>query len=236
MKRTYLIILFFTIGFTFSAFAQINKRPPYNYKYWSSQRTYEFNAKYIDIDGKVLTDENLEIHPTEKIWDIDSKQTLLNFKLNYKKEDSILYANKPLNNKKRGWENNYQEGAIEDSSKIWMHPVRNNQYLLTEIAPFPEVRFPLSIGKNWNGTLWIYEAFGTFQGTVTYNYLIEGVEVRKYLFGTFKCWKILARGMHDKLGESSVIFYFNTELGFTEMNYIFYNGQKIIFTLTNFEL
>jgi hypothetical protein len=117
-----------------------------------------------------------------------------------------------------------------------MHPIRKNQYILTEIAPFPETKFPLVKGKTWNSTLYIYEAFGSFKGTVNSTYIIEGVEARKYQCGTFKCWRIVAKSLHDKLGESSVIFYFNEDLGFTEMEYTFFNSQKITFSLINFKI
>ena len=75
-------------------------------------------------------------------------------------------------------------------------------------------------------TLFIYPAMGTFEGTVESTYTIKAEEERTYEFGKLSCWKIVAVGQHDKLGINSVIYYFNNEYGFTEMNYTFYNKQK----------
>lgn len=76
---------------------------------------------------------------------------------------------------------------------------------------------------------------GTFQGTVESTYVIEAKELRTYQFGNLMCWKIIATGLHDKLGTNMVTYYFNSEVGFTEMNYVFYNKQKIEFKLVAFE-
>ncbi|MBK7310353.1 MAG: hypothetical protein IPI93_06065 [Sphingobacteriaceae bacterium] len=205
-------------------------------KYWCPNREFDFSAIYYDNSGKVLTRETITIKTTGKIWDIDPKQTLVTFRTNFTSEDSMKLAPHALNGINRAWEKKYQEGVIEDSAHIWMHPIRQNQYLLTEIAPFPEVKFPLMKNRTWNSTLWIYEVFGSFRGTVNSTYSIEGIEARKYQCGTYKCWKIVGTATHDKLGESSVIIYFNEDLGFTEMDYSFYNKQKITFILYNFKM
>lgn len=205
-------------------------------KYWCPNREFDFSAVYSDSNGQTITQETITLKATGKIWDIDTKQTLVTFQTNLTALDSVKFATQSLNGINRVWQKKYQEGVIEDSTKIWMHPIRQNQYILTEIAPFPEVKFPLQRGKTWKSTLYIYEALGYFKGTVNSKYTIEGIEARKYLCGTFKCWKIVAKGIHDALGESSLILYFNEDLGFTEMVYDFYNERKIKFTLTNFRI
>jgi hypothetical protein len=137
----------------------------------------------------------------------------------------------PLNGKLRTWTSRYQEGVMQTPKKLWMHPIRRNQYILTELAPFPEIYFPIKNGATWRDTLYIYEAFGSFEGTIGNTYTIAGEENRMYEFGELKCWKIIASGIHNRLGINSVEYYFNSEYGFTEMNYLFYNKQKIEFKL-----
>ncbi len=201
------------------------------YKYWDANRVYTYMVKYIDSSGKILTNEVFSISPTEKVWKVDVNQTLIKFRLNYKTADSLRLAPYPLNGVLRPWQSEYHEGAIENEVRVWMHPLRENQYDLTEIAPFPEVRFPLVVNKKWEGKLWIYKAFGSFEGTVDYEYRIADIVSKSYGFGIYKCWQITATGKHSKLGESTVVYYFNEELGFTEMHYSFYNKQKIIIVL-----
>jgi hypothetical protein len=232
--RSFIIIFLLTILLVVCPFlcrSQANKDRLY--KYWSSKRKYTYEATYIDSLGQVLTKEVISIHPTEEIWQADPKQTLADYSINYKKEDSLKYGQFPLNNKQRAWFRDYQEGVLEDSARLWMHPIRSNQYLLTEVAPFPEIRFPLQKDRSWDGTLWIYPAFGSFQGTVGYQYKEEAEEVRKYSFGNLTCWKISAIATHDRLGSSTAIFYFNVDFGITEMHYTFYNAQKMTFILTS---
>ncbi|MCP6768780.1 hypothetical protein NL529_28455, partial [Klebsiella pneumoniae] len=61
-------------------------------------------------------------------------------------------------------------------------------------------------------------------------------EARTYEFGKLICWKIFAIGKHDKLGENTATYYFNEQVGFTEMNYHFYNNQRIEIKLINYKL
>lgn len=201
--------------------------------YWSKERIYKYSGLYSDSSGEIITSEKITLQPTGKTWDADPKQTLMDFKLDSITADWNKLPPVPLNGKLQSWMINYQEGVLQTSNKVWMHPIRKNQYILTELAPFPEIVLPIKKDTTWKNTLWIYEAFGTFEGTVECTYTITGVEIRTYEFGILPCWKIIATGMHDKLGINSAIYYFNEEVGFTEMNYLFYNKQKIEFKLTS---
>ena len=227
------ILLFIFINGTF--FSQNEPAIAKKHKYWALERDYVYDVTYEDSLGKVLSHETLTLQPTEKAWEIDSKQTLLTFLLSYTPSDSISLYLKSPNGLKRRWAHKFQEGVIENENRIWMHPLRQNQYALTEIAPFPEVKLPLQTGHLWESKLEIYQGFGTFQGDVKSKYVIELREARQYKFGTLACWKINATGEHNKLGKSGVVYYFNKDIGFTEMNYWFYNGYKISLKLIQFK-
>lgn len=228
-KVNFLLIILFSIRVSISVSHAQNDRV---HDFWVPGYEYHYNAIYRDNEGNVITDENLVIKPTGMIWEMDSNQTLAEFHLNYSEADSAALAPHPLNGVNRKWIRTYKEGVIQDPHRIWMHPVRNNQYILTEIAPFPEVRFPLEKGLQWHSTLWIYEAFGSFYGTVESDYVVEGRLLREYDFGHQPCWKIIATGLHDRLGKNTAVFYFHEIMGITEMNYHFYNGQEIEIKLT----
>lgn len=195
--------------------------------FWNVNRVYNYQITYTDSNQKVITKEELLIEPTGEIWEADTKQTLVNFTAHFKSEDSIKLAPYPINGKLKPWSRKWQEGVIQNENKIWMHPIRQNQYQLTEIAPFPEVKFPLQLQMQWNNTLWIYKVFGSFEGTVESNYEVTAFEERDYSFGKRRCWKINASGKHDKLGENNVTYYFDVHYGFTEMHYRFFNGYNI---------
>ena len=84
----------------------------------------------------------------------------------------------PLNGIYKNWMSNYQEGVLQSSSKVWMHPIRQNQYRITEIAPFPQIIFPIKKNTSWKDTLYIYATMGTFEGTVESTYTIKEEEER----------------------------------------------------------
>ena len=229
-------ILIFLISWVSKVDAQSTDKDIQYPNYWSVDREYKYTGLYLDSSGNKITTEIITFHPTGKVWDADTSQTLMDVHLDSLTADWSKIPKVPLNGIFTSWSSNYQEGVLQDTVKIWIHPIRQNQYILTELAPFPEVRFPFKEGVSWKTTLWIYAAFGTFEGTVESTYTVNQEETRDYRFGKLKCWKIVATGVHDKLGINTAIYYFNTEYGFTEMNYTFYNQQKIEFRLIALKL
>ena len=207
-----------------------------NQKYWDSSRTYQYQAIYKDSFGQIKSIEKITIKPTSTIWTYDVKQTLVYIFLDFNEQDSQKLAINPLNGKNKKWVRLYQEGVIENSDKIWMHPIRQNQYILTEIAPFPELKFPVFLNSNWESTLYIYKAFGSFEGTVFSKYKISNVIQKKYNFGEVKCWEISSEGIHNKLGTNRATYYFNEMYGFTEMNYTFFNKESIEIILEDIKM
>jgi hypothetical protein len=209
--------------------AQFNSAPTdlTKLKVWSPKRTYTFQAVFTDPQGKLITSEKITIHPTGQIWERDPQQTLADFTVDFSAADSARLAPFPVNGVQRAWSRNYHEGVIENDSRVWMHPLRSNQYLYTELAPFPEIKKPIEEGQSWKSSLFIYEAFGSFEGTVQCSYVTMGREERAYDFATLKCWEVIASGTHTKMGVNKATFYFNEDYGFTEMNYRFYNGHKL---------
>lgn len=231
----YLHIIHFitiTICFPLNAISQTGLDMSYNY--WAKGRIYQYKSIFKDSLGHTVTSDSVNIIPTGNIWEIDPKQTLANYEIKFNSSDSSRLASNPLNGIKKGWRKYYQEGVISNDTLLWMHPIRSNQYVLTEVAPFPMVKFPISEGRNWQNTLWIYKAFGTFEGTVECNYNVHKQVMRKYAFDEILCWKIEAIAIHDKLGSSTTTIYFNEKIGFVELDYHFFNDMTINFTLTDY--
>lgn len=228
-------ILFLGVFIFISRFLNAQEaKAVHNLKYWSPERTYVFEVVYSNNTGKVLSNETITLQPTGTTWTVDAKQTLVTFSVDYSKTDTSQFGPYLANGLKPRFRGEFMEGVIEKKERVWMHPLRQNQYCLTEIAPFPEILLPPLTAQTWSTGLSIYSGWKNFEGTVKNEYRLAGREARKYSLGTLACWKVEASGVHDKLGESKAEFYFNTELGFTEMNYIFYNAYTLSIKIKEF--
>ena len=200
---------------------------------FDSTKTYIYSALFIDKTGDTLTHEKIILQPLGIPWEFQKTQT--KYEIKYFPTDSILRNMKSPKSKKKKQKNiniykKTSSGAIEDSSSVWMHPFRSNQYLYTEICAFPYVDLTnLRVGEKWNGgTLFIMAGWGKFKGKVAQTY--EVVEQIKYDNNNIQiddCWKIIGIGNHNKLGQSRVQYIFNKSFGFLEFNYTFFDRTKI---------
>ncbi|MCP6769589.1 hypothetical protein NL529_32555, partial [Klebsiella pneumoniae] len=80
--------------------------------------------------GHILSTERITLNPTGVIWDADPNQTLMEFHLDSITADWNKMPAVPLNGVYRYWRSNYEEGVLQTSNKVWMLPVRKNQYIL----------------------------------------------------------------------------------------------------------
>jgi hypothetical protein len=197
------------------------------FDYWSKERTYHFRAVYLSANADTLTVEQIKLHPTGQVWPTDPKQTLMDFYLDFTAEDSMRLASQSPTGLNHPWMRTYHEGVLQTKDRIWMHPIRQNQYRATEVAPFPEVKLSMRDNQSWGGSLTILDGWGLFQGTVRNSYHMMGEETRTYGFASLRCKKITATGVHSSLGMSKVTYYFNPLYGFTEMLYEFYDKTRL---------
>jgi hypothetical protein len=213
-----------------------------NLTIFDSTRTYWFDATFIDCKGNTLTREKIKLKPLGIPWEFQESQT--KYEITYFPTDSVIdRMRNPSSKKKRKWEGivistKNTSGATEDSSGVWTHPLRKNQYMYTEVCAFPEVRYDkLEVGKRWDGsTLFILFGWGRFKGKVSHSYLVE--KKLDYNFNgeqLTECWQILGTGVHNKLGTSTVRYVFHRKYGFLEFNYEFFDGTKIHFKLNNIQ-
>ena len=222
--------------FFFSTVVYAQERP----KIWQPGREFHYRALYLDVDGDTISSEAIVMVPTGEPNPLQKKrQTLAEYRFNYTQEDSIKLAANPIHandfTEKYNtiiWRRSMKEGIVENDEEMWMHPFRINQYALTEIAPFPETRLPATEGRSWKALFFIAKGWGTFRGRATNKYTIKGKTTRQTGMGELAdCHLIEAVANHRKLGESHAAFYFHPEYGFVEMDYHFYNGQRIVFVL-----
>jgi len=207
---------------------------------FSPTRTYHYQATFISPAGDTLSRERIAFKPSSQPWKYDKDQTAFEIRYNYTPEDSLTFLSylNPQSKKKKKpqryiWDESVTTGAKENEQQVWIHPIRNNQYNYTEVAPYPDVRLDsLEAGGEWNSTLLIMMGWGAFKGKVESHYQVVKQEHRQYgSLSLDSCWLVHAVGKHSKLADSYLDFYFHPEYGFVEMNYRFYDGTKISFVL-----
>ena len=207
---------------------------------FNANRTYHYRAVFISPTGDTLSREWITLQPSGEPWVAQKKvQTAFRVLFNYTPQDSITFSTR-LNPESKSpdkpnryiWTKAYTTGAIENEQKVWIHPIRDNQYSYTEVAPFPEaLRDSIVIGGSWSSKMaFLFQ--GAFNGKSTNRYQVEKQETRQYGSLTIPgCWPIHAVGEHSKLGKSYLDFFFHPQYGFTEMHYRLYDGTKIDFVL-----
>lgn len=207
---------------------------------FNANRTYHYHAVFVSPTGDTLSQERITLQPSGEPWAYQKKtQTAFQLLYHYTPQDSGTFSNR-LNPKSKSkdkpklyqWDTSITTGAIENKQKVWIHPIRDNQYEYTEVAPFPAVeRDSLLAGGSWRSKM-IFALQGAFNGNSFNHYQVDKQETRQYgALSLPNCWLIHAVGEHSKLGKSYLDFYFHPQYGFTEMRYRFYDGTRISFVL-----
>ncbi len=199
-------------------------------------KTYRYKAIYLASNKDTLSNGFVYMKTTGKRWEWQpEKQDLIYYEFPDYKADSIKLRNHKINKELQLWEEKTGEGVIENVEQVWMHPIRNNQYKFTEVAPFPKVSFPIKKGKKWDGSLNINDGWGEWNGeTIKYKYKVSGQTT--YLLGDLKidCW-IIKSVSTCSLGNSKLTMLFNKEYGFVKMEYRNYENETLVFELINIE-
>ncbi len=129
-------------------------------------------------------------------------------------------------------------GVIENKLKIWMHPPRNNEFSILEYSPFPYVKFPLQVGREWNwelalGKYWENKSLSVRADDIMkYIYLIESHEKVKSEFSEkeIDCYKITSKSINERF-DSSLTCYFNNDYGFVNLFYKNIDKSELRFEL-----
>lgn len=200
---------------------------------------YTYRAVYTDVDGSIITDNYVEIIPSGERWEMQPElQDVVNIKFTSTNEEMAKVLANPVNktyDHANRWTDETWEGVIENEKSVWMHPIRHNQYIFTEVAAFPEVRFPLSEGKTWKNGIGGLGGWGDWDGTtIMSEYEVKGKEKLKLPFGKLECWVIDTQSEFE-LGTSSATFHFHEDIGFVKMDYLNYVGQRLVFEMEKVE-
>ena len=134
------------------------------------------------------------------------------------------------------WQKLVREGIRENEYEVWMHPFRFNQYAFTEVAPLPEIAYPLKIGLAWTGGLDIGEGWGIWansHGVFSYE-VIDNTDLNVPFGEIENCWEI-ASVSNYRFGKSYLNYWFNKELGFVKFHYVNYADQELVIELVEVE-
>ncbi len=64
-------------------------------------------------------------------------------------------------------------GFKENDSKIWLHPPRTHQFkYITQLAPYPQVQFPLTLGDTISGSINMVSNWGEWNGKSSKYWLV----------------------------------------------------------------
>lgn len=109
-------------------------------------------------------------------------------------------------------------GFIEDESKVWLHPPRTHRFkCITQLAPYPQIQFPLVLGEKITGNINMVGNWGSWNGKST-NY--ELVLTSKEYSSVYQdsLWVLEGVGNLEK-DTASVIHLFSETKGFVESTY-----------------
>ena len=209
-----------------------------NLKIFKKGRNLAYRAIRINAEGDTLANTFVTMKPDGTGWgdEAASLQSQVVYDYEYSSQDSIdHYYELDKVVTPEFWIKTDTTGVIENEEKVWIHPIRNNEFFKTEVAPFPTVLFPISdtLMKKHNPKIYILRNWGIYSDSVTestYNY--HGKELRAYLEDQdIECHKFEAQSFNNFHGISQLIYYYHEDLGFLEMHYNTYDGDTIWFVL-----
>jgi hypothetical protein len=119
---------------------------------------------------------------------------------------------------------NESAGLIENAKNTWLHPPRENLFMILEMNPFPFVQCPIEIGKEWECSLTYFgdlvgnENWISWDGYITDKRVYNIVSKEQIVtpFGILECYRIEATST-SKLGVTHLTSYYNEKYGFLKL-------------------
>jgi len=114
-------------------------------------------------------------------------------------------------------------GVCENKTNVYLHPPRMSYMSFTQIAPHPDVTFPLRVGNTSEGELKIVKGWDSLDGKTIKNYCtVKALKDEKIQNNVYKdCYLIEGENTNyvDELGVYHVKFWFNKDFGFVKLEY-----------------
>jgi hypothetical protein len=109
--------------------------------------------------------------------------------------------------------------VLERNKSIWLHPPRSRYHQLAQYFPFPEISFPVRVGKKYTSP---YISFNDplCHCTLGLNFHMQISSYTQYLYQNRLIGAYRINGYaNSKHGYFSVLYLFNEELGFVKWVY-----------------
>ena len=130
-------------------------------------------------------------------------------------------------------------GIIENENNIWLHPPRDGLFSALETCPFPYVKFPVKIGKEWKdkmkiGDQWCNEKWGVWKKKLLLSYGYKTTQKTKIntKLGELECY-VIESTAKSEIGESKLKSFFSEKYGFVRLEYEMVTGLKVNLWIDN---
>ena len=130
-------------------------------------------------------------------------------------------------------------GIIENENNIWLHPPRDGLFSSLETCPFPYVKFPVEIGKEWKdkmkiGDQWCNEKWGVWEKKLLLSYEYKTTQKTKIntKLGELECY-VIESTAKSEIGESKLKSFFSEKYGFVRLEYEMVTGLKVNLWIDN---
>ncbi len=199
-------------------------------------KKYYYEAIQKDANGKLLSKGQIGMIATGKIGTYQSDDpSYFIWEMNYSEQDSINLHQQVFAKSTKKWIQQDTTSATVDKERFYIHPIRENQYYKLEVAPHPQIKFPVKAFTVFDSKVYIMKNFGIFDNSKTESiFEYQDIEKRSLPIGDVMCYKFVATAENSKVGKSSLEFYFNEQYGFVEKYYTTYDGETVEFKLVKF--
>lgn len=193
------------------------------------------------------TSKENELYQSGKVWYYDAEYRSNNKQFNYDirmipggiffLQQKIKWVVELPDSIKQGeflFRSESTTGFIENKSKIWLHPPRTHEFkFITQLAPYPQIQFPLIIGDTIKGNITMTNNWGEWNGkSSNYHLVLIEKEYNSALKDTL--WVLKGEGVLGK-DRASATHWFSKSRGFVESIYENNSGEYFKMKLNKIE-
>lgn len=220
-----------------------------NNSLYKAKRIVKFSYKYLDKNGiskYCCLNNKADVYADKKLtWelsDTNSKDCIKYLTFEVLSNNSIMDSSymqsvidyKFYNEDLQKLPFSESTGLVENYKNIWIHPPRSKLFAILELNPFPYIKLPIKTGNKWQwkleiGDHWSDNRWKSWKGNIinNYTYKIKDKVVLNSMMGEIDCFRVFAVAT-NKLGKSSLVTYFNSNLGFVKLEYINIDSSQLI--------
>jgi len=181
---------------------------------------------YINEHNDTLFKEYVTLDFTDQIWPADSQQNILLYyydtTLVFPPRDSIILLYCPESYHIYWFSRDGESGYINNKDEFFMHPMRDAQYYLLQLAPFPYIIFN-DTDSVWQFNVRPPDMYCQYSIPCYTSYrLID----KHYQYKNKECYYVKAETRQER-GVSTMDLFYNKNQGPLYISYHLFNGVTI---------